>query len=714
MRKYIHFITLLTAFLLACEVKKEQTLQANEAGNFDQIPSLLEVNEVSQEGIFTIRQQVFTPDSIGVIATIPIKLPAYEKGMYYRPFSDRVASGNRMEALWFTSPSELQNYELRKPREDDNMQFGAFMLLRKTNGQFLAVMPLVSKEAGNTFSVQDSVFYLQTATYGTDTVNIEIPLLAYAEAESPYAATRRVWELAKNHPVLAGQINWRSDKTFPEPFRYLGWCSWEHFRQKINEDIIANSIKDIQQSDLPIRWVMVDDGYLHQHKGQLLSFGVDEKKFPNGWGPITQLKDDKVKWLGIWRNFNGYMGGISPDHTMTELAPQLEASKWKSRKRPLLTTKLSQAASDQFYEKMINDTYDNGFDIIKVDFQSDNWRYNSGKSNAIRAVYQNQKALEEQVKVKGLHMINCIAMQNFNVFHQTHSSVIRSSVDYKNDLDRVDLTLAQNFTNALWLGHVHWTDQDMFHTSFEETARLMAVARAVSGGPIYLSDETKNIDDTYLRPLMYDDGRLVGTLAPAVPLPETLLQDPYTGNQAFKVVAPLKNKAAAILAFNLNRDTVVQSTILPEDYSHGSALLQPYEGEWEVPSGGLLLYDYFEQKAHLLKSEYSFDLPTRKEKLLQLSPITHGWAVVGRSDKYLGASTFDILSITKDKVEIMMEEAGPILIWNETKTPNSEQLSFERISDGLWKGTPTPGDLELKYVISALENEVEPETFQND
>ncbi|REE00143.1 Sip1-related alpha-galactosidase [Marinoscillum furvescens] len=700
MRKYVHFITLLTAFLLACEVKKEQALQANEVGNFDQIPSLLAVNEVSREGIFSINKQEFTPDSVGVIATIPIKLPAYEKGMYYRPFSDRVASGNRMEALWFSSPAELQNYELKRPREDDNMQFGAFMLLRKTNGQFLAVMPLVSKEVGNTFSVKDSAFYLQTATYGTDTVDIEIPLLAYAEDESPYAATRRVWELAKSHPVLAGQINWRSDKTFPEPFQYLGWCSWEHFRQKINEDIIANSIKDIQQSDLPIRWVMVDDGYLHQHKGQLLSFGVDEKKFPNGWGPITQLKDDKVKWLGIWRNFNGYMGGISPDHTMTELAPQLEESMWQSRKRSLLTTKVSQAASDQFYEKMINDTYDNGFDIIKVDFQSDNWRYNSGKSNAIRAVYQNQKALEEQVKAKGLHMINCIAMQNFNVFHQTYSSVIRSSVDYKNDLDRVDLTLAQNFTNALWLGHVHWTDQDMFHTSFKETARLMAVARAVSGGPVYLSDETKNIDDTYLKPLMYEDGRLLGTLAPAVPLPETLMQDPYTGGEAFRVIAPLKNQSAVILAFNLNRDTEVQASFMVEDYTHASGMLQPYEGKWEIPAEGLLLYDYFEQKAQMLNGEYTFSLGTRQEKLVQLSPIQKGWSIIGRADKYLGASSYTLQSISADRVVIDVEEAGPVLIWAKDKVPVSEQLTFEAVGNGLWKGTPLDTVDALRYTIT--------------
>ncbi|WP_157961172.1 hypothetical protein [Lutibacter citreus] len=37
----------------------------------------------------------------------------------------------------------------------------------------------------------------------------------------------------------------------------------------------------------------------------------------------------------------------------------------------------------------------------------------------------------------------------------------------------------------------------------------MAVARSVSGSPVYLSYETKNIDTTYLTPLTYKDGHLL-------------------------------------------------------------------------------------------------------------------------------------------------------------------------------------------------------------
>ena len=61
---------------------------------------------------------MITPNKNGIIADIVLKLPAYKNGIYYRPFSEVKASGNRMEALWFQDVSELSNYKQIKPRED--------------------------------------------------------------------------------------------------------------------------------------------------------------------------------------------------------------------------------------------------------------------------------------------------------------------------------------------------------------------------------------------------------------------------------------------------------------------------------------------------------------------------------------------------------------------------------------------------------------------
>ena len=72
-----------------------------------EIPKALDLNNLSENGIFTIEKQLLTPNNSGVIADIVLKLPEYQKGMYYRPFSEVKASGNRMEALWFHNVSEF-------------------------------------------------------------------------------------------------------------------------------------------------------------------------------------------------------------------------------------------------------------------------------------------------------------------------------------------------------------------------------------------------------------------------------------------------------------------------------------------------------------------------------------------------------------------------------------------------------------------------------
>ena len=661
------------------------------------IPKSIDLKTFDKEGLITLEKQDLVPDSEGIIAAIKLDLIPFEKGIYYRPFSEKLASGNRVEPIWFNNVSDLNDYKNTVPRFDSFTGLGTFLMFKKANGNYLVLLPVVSNSIGNTFAIHDNSIFLRMATYGTKTEQVSAPLLAYAESDSPYEATRKVWELAKNAEGVKGNINWRSDKKYPEPFQYLGWCSWEHFKQNINEDIILKAINDIKKSEIPFRWVLVDDGYLDQEKGKLLSFGTDKNKFPNGWVTITSQKDDKIKWMGIWRNMQGYMQGISPNHIMSNLKDDIVSVKYgKSEK---FMPKISPESANAFYHEMTSVTKNAGFDIIKVDFQSDNYFYNKGSENAIYGVHLNNTALEENCVSQKLNLLNCIAQQNFNVFNQRYSSVIRGSVDYKTTMDRTDVTIVQNFTNAFWLGHLHWIDQDMFHTSFKETARLMAVSRAIAGGPVYLSDETTNIDETYLKPIIYKDGKIVGTLAPGVPLPESMMQDPFFDHQAFRVIAPLLNKSAAIMAVNLNTNETIKASVSIKDYPFAAAMMQPFEGLWEIPKEGILVFDNYNKKAEVLKDNYSFELKTREERLLQLSPINKGWSVIGRADKYLSAATVEVLGVTNDALEIQFKEVGKLLIWCKDKTPTAESLQFESLGNGLWEGTPNTGNENKKHLI---------------
>ncbi len=683
---------MLTAFV-ACS----QKVANKEIQELTSIPESIVVEQSTAKGIYRLQQQQLVPDSSGIIAEIKLDLPKFQQGIYFRPFSEKLAAGNRVEPLWFSQISELPAMVQLKPRMDKFLNLGTFMLLQEDDGRYLALLPLVSNRVGNTFSIRNESVYLTMATYGTSTQDVAVPMMSFARSENPYEAARLAWELTMGDNEIKENINWRENKTYPEAYKYLGWCSWEHYKKDISEEIILDAIKGIKSSTIPFRWVLIDDGYLDARQSQLMSFGVDPKKFPNGWAPITSQKDEKIRWMGIWRNFNGYWGGISPEHTMTHLQEYLEF------RGPRYMPKISPEAANAFYHEMTADTKNNGFDMIKVDFQSDNFRYNTGSENAILGVHYNNGALEENCVKQNLQLLNCIAMQNFNVFNHKYSALIRGSVDYKTTTDRLDVTVIQNFCNAFWLGHTHWIDQDMFFANHQESARLMAVARAVSGGPVYLSDEAKNIDDTVLKPAIYNDGRILGTLAPGVPLPESLMQDPFYGGKAFRTIAPLENKSAAVLVVNLNQDErTVKSAIRLSDYPFAGGMMQPYEGLWKLPEQGILLYDQANETARVLKEDYSFDLESRKERLFQLSPIQDGWSIIGRPDKYLSAAGFKLLAIEPKTFKISMMEDGPLMIWCVDKTPVSDNFKFTKLENGLWRGELNRATADKEYIISAM------------
>ena len=84
------------------------------------------------------------------------------------------------------------------------------------------------------------------------------------------AVAREVWKQVFASGCVAAQS--RAGKSFPEePYGYLGWCSWEFYKKNISEKVITNAFQTLESSPAPIRWVMVDDGYLHEKKGRLLN-----------------------------------------------------------------------------------------------------------------------------------------------------------------------------------------------------------------------------------------------------------------------------------------------------------------------------------------------------------------------------------------------------------------------------------------------------------
>jgi len=676
-------------------------------------------SSLGESGILTCDISNITPID-GILKSYVMELPTFEKGVINKSNISGYCSGYTTRATSFKNFRKFKklSYKTIKDKRFVNaFNLSYYLLLELKDGCYLAVLPLVSEDVMSFISLYNGVPRLQVSTFGTNVFSGSAPLFSWAFAEDPYSATQKCWELALQSDYCKDNIQLRSLKTYPELFDYLGWCSWEHYETNINEKNLSESIEILKKSPVPVRYVIVDDGYVDAKipaegaKSHLLSFDVNEK-FPNGWEHITSLKEESsVKWVGIWRNMNGYLGGVSPEHTMTDLKDNLmpqtvhrsEGPRNKTETEHTMIVKPDVESSEKFYKQMVDKSIDGGFDFMKVDFQTYNFWMYSGTGNAVNSAHQNNQALEEATKSNNLPLLNCISQSSVNVFNTKHSIISRASVDLKLYNNNMAPT-RQSFANNMWWGDILIGDLDEYHTSNEKTAQYLTIARAVSGGPVYISDNPEHINEEIIRPLIFNDGKIIRALAPAVPLKESLFYDSFLGivglkKKSYRVIAPGRHGSAVIAAFNFSIFRKVNGFINEDDYPFAAAKEQPYNGLWKIPKEGLVIYDYEADICELLDHDYTFTVDKMKAKIFNLAPIINGWAVIGRNDKYFGGCTYHIVDSSVDSIELLLDESGPITIYSVKGKPKPEQGILTDLGNGFYNIDLTIGEMNKKIIV---------------
>ncbi len=644
----------------------------------------LDLVDVAATGIKVEMDYEGVPDERGLLRQYSLRLPDWDRAVYFAPYQ-RYDHAKPNAEVWVEGANRCQPLVV----EDltDVREGGLFLVLQLAGDAYLALLPMAGQQAFAWLSSDLGVLTLNLGTLGTEAVTEEMAVLAWARANDPYRACYEVWEIALSH--LGWPSRMRSEKPYPEIFRYLGWCSWEEYRREISTDLLLDALEALEASDLPVRYMLIDDGHLDHHERQLVSFSPNEK-FPEGWGPLMARRTpDAIRWIGLWLNFNGYWDGINPLNNLGKLNAHMEPDAANARLLPALGFLHSVA----FYDAMIGAARTAGFDFVKVDNQAGNLWKNRGMAQPVAAARENAQALEMACARHMDGLINCMAHNGVCAFNTRISAVSRCSEDYRlGDLGRARRHLYNSYGNLAWLGPTVWGDHDMFHSNDPVSGRMMAVSKAVSGGPVYLSDAPDAFRTEDVRPLCLSDGLLLRPLAPAAPLPDSLFTDPYAAGQPFRTIAPLANGAAALAAYNLTEpETTVTVTVAPEDYTHAGQMQQPPR-RWQVPEAGLLLYDWYARTAVPLDEPWALTLEGFADRLLLLCPIQDGWAMIGRPDLFLSPAAVEVLAVEPERLLLRMYETGPLAIWRHEGRIASDAGAFEPQGDGLWVADMVVGE----------------------
>ena len=248
------------------------------------------------------------------------------------------------------------------------------------------------------------------------------PVCLISEAPTYLEAVHRAFSyLAKLNNILP-----REKRRYPEVFEYLGWCSWDAMKTDVNEKGIREKAEEFRNKNVPVRWMLIDDGWFPAKDAMISGFTPDTKKFPTGFRPMIEdiKKNGRIQWFGVWHAFMGYWSGVLPE---SDLAKQEEKYLYKTPKGYLVP---SPKKGNKFYYHFNQTLRKEGIDFLKVDGQSSTYIYFEGNIPTPVAARSLNRELELGASVMDGVIINCMGMALENVLGRPTSAISRNSDDF--------------------------------------------------------------------------------------------------------------------------------------------------------------------------------------------------------------------------------------------------------------------------------------------
>lgn len=504
----------------------------------------------------------------------------------------------------------------------------------------------------------------------------------------PYVLVKKAMRVVQEH---LGTFKLLEEKTPPGIIDKFGWCTWDAFYLTVHPQGVFDGVKGLVEGGCPPGLVLLDDGWQsishdddpidsegmnrtaagEQMPCRLTKF-VENYKFrdykslkpdiPNkGMGAfVRDLKEDfkSVDYVYVWHALCGYWGGVRPN------IPGLPESRVV---QPMLSPGLEKTMEDLAVDKIVNngiglvppekvnELYEGlhshlesvGIDGVKVDvihlleMLCEDY---GGRVELAKAYY---KALTTSVKkhFKGNGVIASMEHCNDFMFLGTESITLGRVGD---DFWCTDPSGDPNGTfwlqgchmvhcayNSLWMGNFIQPDWDMFQST-HPCAEFHAASRAISGGPIYISDSVGKHNFDLLKTLVLPDGSILRCQYYALPTRDCLFEDPLHDGKTMLKIWNLNKYSGVVGAFNCQgggwcRETrrnkcasecsrVVTSTISPTDVEWQNGRPPMFVDDVDT----FVLYLFHQKKLILSKPTDNIELSLEPFdfELVTVSPIT--------------------------------------------------------------------------------------------
>lgn len=552
-----------------------------------------------------------------------------------------------------------------------------FLMIKHSDGKYSVIIPLVENVTRCAIFGENG--HLK-ATVETGDKNVHIKkarILYVTTGENLYK------ELEKTSKVLSENfgLKLKKDKKTPKIYNKFGWCTWNAFGIDISEDNLIEGLKSFKETGIEPRFLILDDGWQtvnddFDNRGnfKLKSF-VPNEKFNHTLKPVIEKAKNeyKIEDFYVWHAVMGYWGGIDvTSEEMKKYHPFLRDgafSEYMDKNFYYECGTYGFAGKDFIYD-FYNDYHkllkSEGVDGVKIDTQYFPEAHADGQGGRVRLNKIIHEAMEKSTLENfSNELINCMSCSNDIFFSLKDSNIIRTSDDFIPEDDTSHgLHIYNNAINSIMYRDFSFCDWDMFQSGHKFGA-YHAAARAVSGSPVYVTDEVGGHDKNVLKSLVMSDGYVPVPENTALPTLDSVFEDPFKEDVLFKIFNYNKNNGVIAL-FNMKTDSTITDKVSPSDIEGFN------EGHYAV-------YSYKTGKKYNIGANDSIEITLKfgDFDILTFSKIENNFAPIGLIDFYNCGATFEY------KDEIILKDNGRFLAYCKNKP--EQILNNERLCEFEYK-----------------------------
>jgi len=514
--------------------------------------------------------------------------------------------------------------------------------------------------------------------------------LFVAAGENPYAL---VAAAARSVAARLGGVRLRVQKQLPGFVDQFGWCTWDAFYQHVSHDLVRQGLQSFIEGGVQPKLLILDDGWQTVHETpenerRLSAFAANEK-FPGDLGTTVQMAKHEfgIETFLVWHAIMGYWAGVDGEslpaydvHSMPHsYSPDIldnvpDLPNWFGKHVGVPSV----SAIHHFYNDYHRHLRLQGVDGVKVDNQASVEGLAAGSGGRVAMMQTCHEALEgsAQVHFKG-NLINCMSCSNDMIYSTLNSILTRTSTDFwPNRPDTHGLHLYTNAQVGMWFGEFIQSDWDMFQSAHEMGA-FHAAGRAVSGGPVYVSDKPDEHNFDVLRKLVLPDGRVLHACGVGRPTRDCLFHDVTKEDVLLKVFNVNAAGSGVIGVFNCRHGGAkgeISGVVSPMDVDSPS---------FDQTAELYAVYVHNARQLRLLKrvETWQVTLAPSGFEIFTIVPVIDGFAPIGLPDYYnSGGVVEEWQQVLPDIYTLRVCGSGRFLAYSQSRpvsiTANGARVPF--------------------------------------